>query len=841
MVDDHHQLDAVDAGDMFAKRDVADHQILMKPCPLAPNPNLGQGQFNRDDFDIDDVTETPKASHRPDVTADCSAASPALDSGSVQHAPTPIAVLGMSGTGRSHRLAEWAESVRRSTGTLPRIVDARTRADNPTTIQSALVDEVVASLEAQVPIAIDNADCWAPELLDRIANHLAIHRGTLSIVASPHNSCSALDQLIDLIASTGSLVHTELLDTDATLGFIGTLPTGSISSDAAQRIELAAGGSSALIADAVSTEWFGDLDDINVALGTLVSRRVRRSGDAVGTAVELAALGAPLHVAIQLARADHGDIEPLVTSSGLFNDDQLIPLVAAVTASALTAEQRRKRSEQIISGAAHLDPTLRARLVRSARASTTGNEDRLADARAAFRLGDTDAIGLASQLTDDDPSTALLRFGTDMRMMRWADAGQRVTGHAGLAALTGLSHAFDGDVLGLDVEPGEPDERSQLLQGTEWTTCHRAIVEFARGDLGHAIGMASQAVDDATHTAADATLGVSPAAIGALLSLGAGDPGHAAGLLELAVQHDIGGPGEHRFHRLLQAIATMQTGDYTRALDAVRAGDNDRWPHRDRLMLAAIDVAVARRSGDTQRLRDGWKRAAPLLARGTVSWLYTDALTELLSAGARLGDQRQTQPLHARLAEQLRGLPASGPGSTWAVWSDLQLAVATEAWDSLPTTEAISGGNDARSRARHTAVRAWTSVGARSPDVALVHEAARELADVGDAWEASRLLGQAALDQSDQAQARALLEAARFLVAAPSSSEDGLVAAGLSEREADVARLVVDGFTHRDVGAQLFISPKTVEHHVAKVRQRLGATTRAEMLAAIRDILGTAS
>ena len=48
---------------------------------------------------------------------------------------------------------------------------------------------------------------------------------------------------------------------------------------------------------------------------------------------------------------------------------------------------------------------------------------------------------------------------------------------------------------------------------------------------------------------------------------------------------------------------------------------------------------------------------------------------------------------------------------------------------------------------------------------------------------------------------------------------------------------MLDGRTHREIGAELYISAKTVEHHVANVRQKLGATTRAELLAAIREEL----
>jgi DNA-binding CsgD family transcriptional regulator len=49
-----------------------------------------------------------------------------------------------------------------------------------------------------------------------------------------------------------------------------------------------------------------------------------------------------------------------------------------------------------------------------------------------------------------------------------------------------------------------------------------------------------------------------------------------------------------------------------------------------------------------------------------------------------------------------------------------------------------------------------------------------------------------------------------------------------------VARLVVAGQTYREIGAQLFISAKTVEHHVSRIRQRLGASSRSDLLAWLR-------
>ena len=48
---------------------------------------------------------------------------------------------------------------------------------------------------------------------------------------------------------------------------------------------------------------------------------------------------------------------------------------------------------------------------------------------------------------------------------------------------------------------------------------------------------------------------------------------------------------------------------------------------------------------------------------------------------------------------------------------------------------------------------------------------------------------------------------------------------------------VLEGHGYRAIGERLFISPKTVEHHVARIRSRLGATSRGELLERLHDIL----
>jgi two-component system response regulator NreC len=52
----------------------------------------------------------------------------------------------------------------------------------------------------------------------------------------------------------------------------------------------------------------------------------------------------------------------------------------------------------------------------------------------------------------------------------------------------------------------------------------------------------------------------------------------------------------------------------------------------------------------------------------------------------------------------------------------------------------------------------------------------------------------------------------------------------LSEREVDVLRLIALGHTNAEIAGQLFLSVRTVETHRAHIQQRLGVSSRAELV-----------
>jgi DNA-binding NarL/FixJ family response regulator len=61
----------------------------------------------------------------------------------------------------------------------------------------------------------------------------------------------------------------------------------------------------------------------------------------------------------------------------------------------------------------------------------------------------------------------------------------------------------------------------------------------------------------------------------------------------------------------------------------------------------------------------------------------------------------------------------------------------------------------------------------------------------------------------------------------PSASSTPEYPAGLSPREVEVLRLVVEGLTNAQAAKELYLSPRTIETHLTSIYHKLGVSSRA--------------
>ena len=267
--------------------------------------------------------------------------------------------------------------------------------------------------------------------------------------------------------------------------------------------------------------------------------------------------------------------------------------------------------------------------------------------------------------------------------------------------------------------------------------------------------------------------------------------------------------------------------------------------------------APQRRHGAVQK---HWYAAMEVLAEYSIDLFSLLPLGEVWVAAARM---RQVDRLQHTLAEAFALLESLGNPVLWSVplhWAGVHAGILANSPEAVaPHGQALTAGagHSAFAKALAHAGRTWLRVLANHVDTDEVTAAARSLSQFGLTWDATRLAGQAALQTPDGRVSGAMLQLARDLKqTAAVDQAPGLEAAGaavisatparptssrLSDREREVAELLLLGMPYRDIGSQLFISAKTVEHHVARIRRRLGAESRSEMLSMLRAMLATQS
>ena len=196
------------------------------------------------------------------------------------------------------------------------------------------------------------------------------------------------------------------------------------------------------------------------------------------------------------------------------------------------------------------------------------------------------------------------------------------------------------------------------------------------------------------------------------------------------------------------------------------------------------------------------------------------ALPELIEAAARTGDTQLAAGALARLAE-----------TTQAGETDFGLGIEARSRALVSTGEAAEGlYREAVDRLGRTQLR---------PEFARAHllygEWLRREGRRADAREqlrtAHEMLAAMGAEAFAERARRELLATGETVRKRTSQAPDTLTA-----QEASIARLARDGRTNPEIGAQLFLSARTVEWHLRKVFTKLGISSRRELPGVLANI-----
>jgi DNA-binding CsgD family transcriptional regulator len=197
--------------------------------------------------------------------------------------------------------------------------------------------------------------------------------------------------------------------------------------------------------------------------------------------------------------------------------------------------------------------------------------------------------------------------------------------------------------------------------------------------------------------------------------------------------------------------------------------------------------------------------------------IYGRALVELIEAAVRAGQPAEAAAALERLSERTQA-----SGTEWALGTEARCRGLLSD-DESRYRESIE--RLARSRAAFELARSrlvygeWLRRENRRMD-------AREL--LRAAHESFSHMGAGAFAERARRELLATGETVRRITA---ETRDAL-----TPQEVQIARLVGDGHTNPEIGAQLFISPRTVEYHLRKVFRKLDVGSRKELRAALADM-----
>jgi DNA-binding CsgD family transcriptional regulator len=257
-------------------------------------------------------------------------------------------------------------------------------------------------------------------------------------------------------------------------------------------------------------------------------------------------------------------------------------------------------------------------------------------------------------------------------------------------------------------------------------------------------------------------------------------------------------------------------GNEAEAIELFDAGRREATARGEGMGLGVLEWATALLCNGSGRYAEALAAAQPGCEQDD-DGLFAWTLVELIEAGARSGATEATAAALDRLSERTRA-----SGTDWALGIE------------AGSRALLSDGQDAEPLYREAIERLERSRG-------LVHLARAEL--LYGEWlrrenrrvDAREQL-RAAYDRFEEIGAEGFAERARReLLATGETAPRRTVETRdvLTPQEAQIARMASDRQTNPEIGAKLFISPRTVEYHLRKVFTKLDISSRKELRSAL--------
>jgi len=380
------------------------------------------------------------------------------------------------------------------------------------------------------------------------------------------------------------------------------------------------------------------------------------------------------------------------------------------------------------------------------------------------------------------------------------------------AAVPSLTSAL-GLLVSLDVDTGVGEARRSL-----WSAGGRAsaivAVELWEFESWHAL--ASRQVQIARDMGALAQLQFALARLG-LYHVLAGQLAEAARLIEeeRLIAEATGNPPIGGYAAMMLAAWEGREQEPSELIEATAPGATGRGAGRLAGFAAYASAVLGNGLGRYETAQD----AAHEVFQREQLGLGHLAVAELAEASARTGDVKTVRDVLDWLSERTRVTPTE-----WALGIEARIRALLSDGEAADGFYQESVERLGRTRIRAELARSrllygeWLRRQGRRTDARGQLRTAHQMLEE---------MGMAAFAERARRELRATGETARKRTAP--ATRTAAASAALTAQEAQVARLARDGLSNPEIGARLFISPRTAQYHLSSVFTKLGISSRSQL------------